>query len=199
METGQRQWLLNKSTKISDPVFWAATAKEMYKEELHWPMEIHKSTISGSKASRFITWKDAKVTGRALKQRMTGWEGPRGTEFLKPAGKDQPREGGKESRAEEVRGQSGQEAQYRQVGLQEGKSSEEEAITKTSQRWRTRDKVHAGRGPEKGGAAHQRRPPSTPNSGDRGAQIHDTEGWASRWLRPACHQHWSQKTVKQAP
>ena len=28
METGQRQWLLNKSTKISDPVFWAATAKD---------------------------------------------------------------------------------------------------------------------------------------------------------------------------
>lgn len=106
---------------------------------------------------------------------MTGWEGPHGTEFLKPAGKDQPREGEKESRGEEVRGQSGQEAQYRQVGLQEGKSSEEETITKISHRWRTRDKVHADRGPEKGGAAHQRRPLSTPNAGDRGGQNHDTD------------------------
>lgn len=159
-----------KHRKNSDPVFWAAAAKGMYKEELHWPMEIHKSTISRCKKQglQVYNMKRCKSNQQSFKAKDDRVRGTTWHRVSQTCREDQPREGEKESRGEEVRGQSGQEAQYRQVGLQEGKSSEEETITKISHRWRTRDKVHADRGPEKGVAAHQRRPLSTPNAGDRG-------------------------------
>ena len=146
-----------------------------------------------SKASWSKTWKDAKVTSGALKQRMTGWEGPRGSEFLKPAGKDQPREGETESRGRRWEGDQARRLN-RQVGLQTGEPSKEETITKTG------DKVHVDRGPEKGGAARQGRPLSTPDSGNRGGGFTtQTKGRAPGWLWPAWHQLWGQRTMKQAP